>query len=303
MIAVWMSGCQSSPSAALSDVPLKVLIVDGQNNHEVWPWATAKIKQELEATGRFSVDVYRSRYTWKGENWLADYGLDDGKTYTAVKEPQTDPEFAPVFADYQVVISNFGWKAAPWPQATREAFEAYMKNGGGLVVFHAADNSFPDWPAFNQMIGLGGWGGRNENSGPYVYFSDAGEQVVDTSPGQGGGHGQQHPFEIQLQNYEHPVVAGLPESFMHAQDELYNRLRGPAQNLTVLATAYDDPAFKGFGRHEPVLMTIDYFDGRVFHSTLGHGKPAIESDSFLQSLIRGTEWAATGTVTLTSTQP
>jgi type 1 glutamine amidotransferase len=41
-----------------------------------------------------------------------------------------------------------------------------MKEGGGLVVVHAAAaDSWGDWVEFNKMIGLGGWGGRNEKSG------------------------------------------------------------------------------------------------------------------------------------------
>ena len=49
--------------------------------------------------------------------------------------------------------------------------------------------------------------------------------------------------------------------FMHVADELYSQLRGPAKNVTVLATAYADPAKRGTGRHEPSLLTIDYGEG------------------------------------------
>jgi type 1 glutamine amidotransferase len=93
-------------------------------------------------------------------------------------------------------------------------------------------------------------------------------------------------------------MQGLPLIWMQSKDELYNRLRGPAENLTILATAFDDPKFRGKGRHEPVLMTINYHEGRIFHSTLGHGREGLESVGFITTLLRGTEWAATGRVTL-----
>ena len=91
---------------------------------------------------------------------------------------------------------------------------------------------------------------------------------------------------------------------MHTKDELYSELRGPAKNVTVLATAYADPAKKGSGEHEPMLMTIEYGKGRVFHTVLGHVGPnetdpvdSISCVGFVTTLQRGTEWAATGKVT------
>ncbi|MBL8235226.1 MAG: ThuA domain-containing protein, partial [Bryobacterales bacterium] len=74
--------------------------------------------------------------------------------------------------------------------------------------------------------------------------------------------------------------------------------RGPAENLTVLATAWADPATGGSGEHEPVLMTIRYGKGRVFHTVLGHGVEAMQCAGFVTTFQRGTEWAATGKVTL-----
>lgn len=276
---------------------LNVLIIDGQNNHVEWPKTTMSMKAMLEKTGRFDVDVERTKYTWKASKFGNEYPLSDGKAYQD-GEPKTDPDFAPNFSYYDVVISNFGWRAADWPKSTQESFEGYMKNGGGLVVVHAADNSFPNWQAFNEMIGLGGWGGRNEKSGPYVYYDDEGNLHRDHSKGSGGGHGKQHEFKVVTRVDSHPITEGMPAEWMHFKDELYNRLRGPANNLTVLATAFDDPKINGSGRHEPVLMTIDYYKGRVFHSTLGHHAWAMKSPGFITTLVRGTEWAGSGKVTL-----
>ena len=148
------------------------------------------------------------------------------------------------------------------------------------------------------MIGLGGWGRRNEKSGPYVYYDEEGEEVRDVSKGSGGGHGPQHEFPLVVRDTEHPIMKGLPKSFLHAKDELYEKLRGPATNMTVLATAFAAKKYKGSGRHEPTLMTIKFGEGRVFHSTLGHATYSCESVAFVTTFLRGTEWAATGEVTI-----
>jgi uncharacterized protein len=203
-------------------------------------------------------------------------------------------EFRPKFSDYAVVVSNYNGDL--WPKETQSDFVKYVAGGGGFVAVHAANNAFPEWPEYNAMIGVGGWGGRNEKSGPYVRFRE-GKFVHDTAKGPGGNHGNQHEFVVEIRQKDHPITAGLPDKWKHATDELYEKLRGPAHNMTVLATAYADPKTRGSGEQEPMLMVIDYEKGRVFHTTLGHAEPAMKCVGFRTTFARGVEWAATGKVT------
>jgi type 1 glutamine amidotransferase len=256
---------------AQTDQKIKALIVDGQNNHRNWPDTTKMMKKYLEDTGRFTVDV-------------------------ATTSPRgADPNFKPEFKKYDLVISNYNGEA--WPKETQAAFESFVSGGGGFACIHAANNAFPEWPAYNQMIGLGGWGGRTEKSGPYVYLDNAGKVVRDESVGRGGNHGPQHPFQVIVRDPEHPITKGMPRLWMHINDELYDQLRGPGQNMHILATAFSDPSKKGTGRHEPMILTLDYGKGRVFHTPMGHGNDSQECVGFITTLIRGCEWAATGKVT------
>jgi type 1 glutamine amidotransferase len=277
---------------------LKALIVDGQNAfHPVWPKSTVMMKQYLESSGLFEVDVARTKFIWNAEREQAFLPLAGAGDSEMTKEPQPDPNFKPDFSKYAVVISNFGWKAADWPKETQAAFEKYVAGGGGFVSVHAANNSWSSWTEFNKMTGLGGWGDRSEKDGPYVYYNNEGKIVRDNSPGKAGSHGPQNEFVVTIRNHAHPITQGLPDFWMHSKDECYSRLRGPAENLTILATACDSPKLKEAGRHEPMLMTIDYHKGRVFHTTLGHDTEAFEGVGFITTFLRGTEWAATGKVT------
>jgi len=90
----------------------------------------------------------------------------------------------------------------------------------------------------------------------------------------------------------------LPSGWMHAKDELYGRLRGPCKNVTVLANAFSRRETGGTGEVEPILLVIDYGQGRVFHDVLGHDAHSMVDVGFQTTLQRGTEWAATGKVTL-----
>ncbi len=277
---------------------LKALIIDGQNNHVVWPKSTIMMKQYLEETGLFEVAVERCQFTWNAQRETAFLPLANAGETENLEAPQPDPDFSPAFEHYDVVINNFGGaKIAAWPAATQAALEAYVKNGGGFVSVHAADNCFPEWKAYNQMIGLGGWGPRNEKNGPYVYYTDAGELVRDPSPGRSGSHGPQHMIPITIRNPEHPITRGMPATWLTTRDECYAKLRGPAENMTILATGKDASGKAPTDRHEPILMVIDYGKGRVFHTTLGHEDYSCEGVGFIVSFTRGAEWAATGAVT------
>jgi type 1 glutamine amidotransferase len=254
--------------------PIPVMLLDGQSGgaYHAWQQTTPVLKTELEQTGLFEVTVVTAPH-WPGGDFS---------------------NFHPDFSKYRVIVSNYD--APDWPPALKAEFEKYMRKGGGLVVVHAADNAFPNWPAYNLMIGIGGWRGRAAKAGPFWYYKD-GQLVSDTAPGSAGAHGARLPFQVTARDPSHPILRGLPPVWMHAGDELYGRMRGPGQNMTVLATAHSDPANHGTGNDEPMLMVLRYGKGRIFHTTMGHDVAALSCVGFITTFQRGTEWAATGKVT------
>jgi type 1 glutamine amidotransferase len=259
--------------AAQAATPIRVMLLDGESagTYHAWRQTTPVLKKELEDAGIFQVEVV-----------------------TAPPSGGDFSNFKPDFTKYDVIVSNLD--SATWPMELEMAFERYMKNGGGFVAVHAADNAFPAWQAFNEMIGVGGWRGRRDSAGPHWFLKD-GKLVSDTEPGAAGSHGARLPFQVTIRDAAHPVTKGLPSVWMHAGDELYARLRGPGANMTVLATAFSDPANQGSGHDEPMLMALSYGKGRIFHTTMGHDIPALSCAGFITTFQRGAEWAATGKVT------
>ena len=87
----------------------------------------------LETSGKFSVDVSTTPPTMQPSETSWD-------------------NWRPDFSDYACVVMNFNGGFNPrtgvhWPHDLEKSFEDYVNNGGGVVIYHAANNSFPNWPA------------------------------------------------------------------------------------------------------------------------------------------------------------
>jgi type 1 glutamine amidotransferase len=275
LFIIVLAGLLISFTTCKNDSGYKTLIITGQNNHN-WKASSPVLKQILDETGLFNSEIVTTP--------------EKGGDMTT---------FNPDFSKYKLVVLDYNGDS--WSDKINSSFLEFVKNGGGVVIYHAADNSFPEWKEYNEMIGLGGWGNRSEKDGPYVYYKNN-QLVIDTSAGLGGTHGKRREFVVRTRIADHPIMKGLPARWLHGNDELYSKLRGPAKNMEILATAFADSS-KGGGtmRDEPMLMTLSYGKGRVFHTALGHadegGGPAMQCVGFIVTLQRGAEWAVTGSVT------
>ena len=261
--------------SSCSQKPLSGVIITGQNNHN-WPVSSEAIKLMLDNSGLFSMDVAVSP---SAEEDMSSFSVD--------------------FSKYKFVVLDYNGDR--WPETMDNAFLEYVRGGGGVIIYHAADNAFPEWEEYNKIIALGGWGDRNEDSGPYVYWKDGG-LVMDTSPGPGGSHGARHEYVMNSRDRVHPVLKGLPERWKHAEDELYDRMRGPGDIKDLLYTAWAPVEKGGSGREEPLVFTVGYGKGRIIHIMLGHAgdslekNPAMQCAGFQVLMLRSAEWCATGKV-------
>jgi type 1 glutamine amidotransferase len=249
---------QPSPGPAKT----AVLIVTGQNGHD-WRGTTPLLRKILEDTDKFEVRVAEE---FRGAG------------------PET-------LAPYDVVVLNYFERARPelrWGDRTDNAFLDFVRGGKGVVIYHFSMAAFNGWTEYEKMSG-GNW-----------------------RPGN-GHHSAPHDFVVDIKDPDHPITKGLKLSFPQTKDELYGNLRWqPAGSYHVLATAYDDhelykasrtdakapQPLEGPGAHQPMLWTVDYGKGRVFVTALGHVAENLQTPAFMTTFARGTEWAATGKVTL-----
>jgi hypothetical protein len=276
--AMWLGLCSWAAAEEKNADKIKVVLIDGQNNHD-WRSTTPWMKKVLEDSGRFAVDVS-----------TAPLAKTDKKPV-----PEKSIDFPPDLSKYDVLLSNYN--GDPWPDDFRKSLEGTLKDGKiALAIAHAANNSFSNWAEYNLMIGMG-W--RDNKFGDRLILdADGKEKRVPKGEGPGAGHGAGHAFQITVRDAEHPITKGMPHEWMHAQDELYHGMRGPAEHVHLLATAFSDKGKGGTGEHEPMIWTLDYGKGRVFHTPMGHDLTAMRCVGFVATLQRGTEWAATEKVTL-----
>ncbi|MCD6304568.1 MAG: ThuA domain-containing protein, partial [Planctomycetes bacterium] len=224
---------------------IRILLLSGRNNHN-WRATTPALVKMYRRSGRFTVTV-----TDEPEKLTAD-----------------------AFSRCDVVVSN--WTSWPktqlrlWKPATEKAFLDFIRNGGGLVVFHAASTACQSWPAFQQLVGATWAKGRT-------------------------GHGRRHEFTVRIVDHDHPVTAGMKD--FKTFDELWHRM-GRQKDARVLCVAFSDKNSGGTGEDEPVVLCTHMGKGRGFNLVLGHDTRALDNPGWQALMLRGTEWAATGKVTL-----
>jgi type 1 glutamine amidotransferase len=195
---------------------------------------------------------------------------------------------------YDLVVLNYFGRFEPWTHTperrwgtrAERALYDHVAAGGGVVVYHASLQMGAGWEDdFERMAG----GVLREHCSRRAPIPD---------------------FRLYLATSEHPITAGMPESFPHYDDDLYVNLQwAPDADVEVLVRGWDNPlrytqvpdqwdALPGMGEEHPLVWTNRFGKGRVFGTGIGHGPEAISHPSFRGLFTRGAEWAATGKVTL-----
>ncbi len=258
-VAAGLLAQQQAPKAAApSGLPKIQALIITGQNGHDWRATTPVMRKILEDTGRFEVRVTEE---FRGAG------------------PET-------LSPYELVILNYYERRRPelrWGERADNALLNFVRSGKGLVMYHFSMAAFDGWEEYEKLSGAN-WRPNN------------------------GHHSARHNFTVDIRDADHPITCGMKSSFPETSDELYANLKWqPPNTFHVLATAWDDHSLyqgkarqpiPGPGKDEPMLWTVNYGQGRVFATALGHDPEAMKSPGFITTFQRGSEWAATGNVTI-----
>jgi type 1 glutamine amidotransferase len=250
-------------------------------------WTAQAAEEPAKAPGaaggkiRLLVLSGANNHSWKTTTPVLKKTYEDSGRFTVDVTEDVPNLKAADFAKYDCIVSNYTTypvvEGKRWPAETEKAFLDYVSSGHGFVLFHAASTAWSDWPEFGDLIGIT-W------------------QKDKTANKNISGHGAQHSFAITIVDKSHPITQGMKD-FQHVKDELYHRqLKHPTAK--VLATTFSDKAMGGSNQDEPMIVVTKLGKGRCFHNAMGHDPKPMAGVGFQTLMLRGTEWAATGKVTI-----
>ena len=259
LASVLSAGAQSDLGRFFQPGKLRVLVLSGRNNHD-WRSSTPFLRSLLVKSGRFDVRV--------------------------CEEPSGAT--AATLAPYDVLVVDYG--GPRWGDVTEKAVEVFVSSGKGMVAVHGASYMFSGLEVLADRHA-----GTGVREAPWAEYA----RMVGghwPAPPEKGYHGPRRSFPVRCVQREHPILSGMPETFT-ATDELYRQMTF-LPGTQVLAAALDDSTLGGTGKVELMLTVNQYGRGRVFYTALGHDLGAMSEPGFMNTFVRGTEWAATGKVTL-----
>lgn len=166
--------------------------------------------------------------------------------------------------DAIVFVSNTTKPKEPeseWFTGTRrEALQAFVHRGGGIMGIHAAADSHYHWPWFGKL--MGGRFVRHPQGTP--------EGVVTVVDG------------------KHPTTKGMAKTAKRVDEWYYYDDFNPQVHLLVVL----DPQSIGEAdvNPNPMSWSQEFEGGRVFYTGMGHTPASYEEPWFLRHLEQGLKW-------------
>lgn len=219
-----------------------------------------------------------NNHNWKATTPVLVKILTDAKRFDVAVTEHPEKLAPEALSRYDVLVSNWNCRrrrdAPEWPAELKQAYADFVREGKGHVVVHAGSSSLYEWKEY-QEICTATWKNGQTN------------------------HGRIHAFPVRMTKVQHPITKGL--AGFETTDELWNR-PGIQKGATVLAESFSAKDKSETGNWEPTAIVRDFGKGRCVALLLGHDAKTMQNAGFQVLFARGTEWAATGKVTVMSKQ-
>ena len=203
--------------------------------------------------------------------WLHKLAADQNFTVDYIQNTEAiDDEF---LSHYQLFL-QLDYPPYRWTPKAQAAFIKYIEEGrGGWIGFHHAAllgefDGYPMWPWFSDFLGG-------------IRFMD---YIAAFATAQ-----------VIVEDKNHPIMRGLPETFVIENEEWYVWDKSPRANVHVLArvdeSTYTPETPKKMGNH-PVLWSNEHVKARNVYIFMGHHPELFQNPSFTTLFRNSIFWAA-----------
>jgi len=203
--------------------------------------------------------------------WLAKEAIADGFTIDYIEN--TDAINDAFLSRYELFV-QLNYPPYAWKPEAMKALERYFEEGrGGWIGFHHATllgefDGYPMWPWFSDTMG----GIRWKN---YIPKFATGTVIVEAPA--------------------HPVMKGVPGSFVVKDEEWYTYDKSPRSGVHVLASVdestYDPQSPIKMGDH-PVIWSNEHVKARNVYIFMGHHADLFENSAFTTIFHNAIVWAS-----------
>jgi uncharacterized protein len=221
--------------------------------------------------------VYTRNYTPDGKGYVHD---NIATSIETIKKMGAENSFDVVASDdpklftdatlkqYAAIVFSNSNNEAFENDAQREAFQRYVRAGGGVVGIHSATGSERKWPYFWSVIG-----------GKFVR------------------HPKQQKFTVRVADKNHPATKELPATFEWTDECYYTDNLNPGLKplLVTDPAKLDDPqkaTYPGdrFGDALPLSWYQKFDGGRQYYTALGHNKADYANPILYKQILGGILW-------------
>lgn len=203
-------------------------------------------------------------------DWMNKLAAEEHFEFTVINHASEINEA--MLSQYKLII-QLNYPPYMWSDESMTAFVKYMEEGkGGWIGFHHAS-------LLGEFDGYSMWN----------WFSDfmGGIRWKDYIPATASG-------KVNVEDKNHPVMKGVPSSFIIPDDEWYTFDKNPRPNVHVLANV-DESTYKPasairMGDH-PVIWTNSKVKARNVYFLMGHHADLLKNDAFKIMFANAISWA------------